>query len=542
MTRINGKLEGLYEEFHPNRKIKYQHNYKSNIKDGLCKDFYNNGQLESQGHYKDGKLTGIWEIYNEEGQLIWKGDVTEKFYEDGFLKCEGNVKNEKKHGLWKFYRGFESSEVDWFDIQLSKFRKRSISSTGYFKNDKKHGTWKFYDDKHNVHFVTNIMTYKNGVLEGPVEEFCEYTGQLKLKGSYKKGLRDGIHYEYESNRNFDPWEVDELTGGYYCSKDNWEYKNLLLKSKGNYKNNKKNGLWETFNSDGLPEGIENYVQGVLEGNSIFFDDKGHISFREFYKDGEMVGLREYYSPQDYSEDGLDNYLDVSEEEISEMISKNDGDISNHKYPDIGKLKNKKKHGQWKSFFSQGEIKSIQKYKNGLREGTCQMFDIEGNLITKGKYKNDKREGLWEDYSGNFWSLNSIEKGNYKLDKKDGVWESFHDDELSSRDTYVEGVLEGISESFYDGGEVCYQCHYKEGRVNGLYESFYSNGQLKQKGEYKSGLKNGLWEGYFENGGLEIKVNFMNDEVVGPTECYNIKGEVITFDLMMTWELGFSEPF
>ena len=539
MTRINGKLEGLHEEFHPNRKIKYQHNYKSNIKDGLCKDFYNNGQLESQGHYKDGKLTGIWEIYNEEGQLIWKGDVTEKFYESGSLKYEGQLKNGKKHGLWKFFRDFKRHDGYYYDIHLSRFRKGGLERIGKFKNEKEDGVWEFFYPGGSL---SHFRTYQNGILNGPFEDFCGESEKLQSKGNFKNGLKDGVHFEYHEDLNCDPWEENETTQELNKDTVNWKYKNLVLKSKGNYINDKKNGLWENFNEDGIPERIENYKEGLLEGHSIFFDDKGDVSFREFYKDGELVGLREYYTSKDYSEDGLENYLKVSEEDISDMMFDNDGETSNHKYPDIGKLKNKKRHGQWKSFFSQGEIKSIQKYKNGLREGTCQMFDIEGNLITKGKYKNDKREGLWEDYSGNLWSLNSIEKGNYKLDKKDGVWESFYNGELSQSCNYVDGVLEGISKSFYEGGKTCYQCHYKEGRLNGLYESFYSNGQLKQRGEYKSGLKNGLWEGYFENGGLEIKVNLMNDEVVGPTECYNIKGEVITFDLMMIWELGFSEPF
>ena len=52
-------------------------------KDGLWEEYWDNGQLVYKGHYKDGKKDGLWEEYDEYGK-----------------RSRGNYKDGKKDGLW----------------------------------------------------------------------------------------------------------------------------------------------------------------------------------------------------------------------------------------------------------------------------------------------------------------------------------------------------------------------------------------------------------------------------------------------------------
>ena len=39
-------------------------------KDGLWEEYWDNGQLVYKGHYKDGKKDGLWEYFNKDGKKV----------------------------------------------------------------------------------------------------------------------------------------------------------------------------------------------------------------------------------------------------------------------------------------------------------------------------------------------------------------------------------------------------------------------------------------------------------------------------------------
>ena len=49
-------------------------------KDGLWEEYWDNGQLYSKGHYKDGKRDGLWKYFYQDGAVYkeWTGT-----YKDG---------------------------------------------------------------------------------------------------------------------------------------------------------------------------------------------------------------------------------------------------------------------------------------------------------------------------------------------------------------------------------------------------------------------------------------------------------------------------
>lgn len=108
---------------------------------------------------------------------------------------------------------------------------------------------------------------------------------------------------------------------------------------------------------------ESYVNGLLDGETVWFSDKGVKMVSEFYKKSKL-------------------------------------------------------HGEQRTYFENGRLKSIVKYDEG-RVTAVVCYDRNG----KEKYKANFKDGTghWKY----FWSNgNLFEEGNYVNYKKDGVWKKY----------------------------------------------------------------------------------------------------------------------
>ena len=123
------------------------------------------------------------------------------FYDDKNLKVsEGNVINKLREGIWKYYhKGL-----------------KTVMSTEFYLNDKLEGTRKVF--------------YTNGILGEEIP--------------YKNGLKEGIGKKY----NKDGKLIEEMVfvggqmEGSYKVYD--EFGSLVIS--GNFKNDKKKGIWSYF--------------------------------------------------------------------------------------------------------------------------------------------------------------------------------------------------------------------------------------------------------------------------------------------------------
>ena len=57
--------------------------------------------------------------------------------------------------------------------------------------------------------------------------------------------------------------------------------------------------------------------------------------------------------------------------------------------------------------------------------------------------------------------------------------------------YARVPFTGISERFWENGQLKGKINYNNGKLDGLCEMFYKNGQLEYRGNYQDGEKNGL---------------------------------------------------
>ena len=64
--------------------------------------------------------------------------------------------------------------------------------------------------------------------------------------------------------------------------------------KGNYKDSKQDGLWESYDENGDLLHKEYYKNGELHGPREFFNKKGQLYHRENFKNGKQHGSEERF--------------------------------------------------------------------------------------------------------------------------------------------------------------------------------------------------------------------------------------------------------
>lgn len=205
------------------------------------------------------------------------------------------------------------------------------------------------------------------------------------------------------------------------------YSNNNLKKNINIENNEKDGLFETF-----------YSNGERIGLFKIFNEDGTLKEALEYKDIEKEG---FYDTGELKEKITYNH-NVKHGEFK-IFYKN-GDLKEKGHYEEGKLiwrenyKDKRLNGLFEYFYDTGELRKKGYYKDGEIEGTVEYFYKNGNIKSKEYYEKGKTERLIEGF---FEDGTLKEKGYYKKDKKHGVFEYFDEDgKLVKKENYKEGKL------------------------------------------------------------------------------------------------------
>ena len=93
-TVKEGRMNGPYELFYENGRLKRKTTFKDDKYHGPYEEFYENGQLAIKTFFKSGKYHGSLQMYYKNGQLEAEGNHIEgsydgrqrKYYENGKLK------------------------------------------------------------------------------------------------------------------------------------------------------------------------------------------------------------------------------------------------------------------------------------------------------------------------------------------------------------------------------------------------------------------------------------------------------------------------
>ena len=289
--------------------------------------YYPNGQKSSEGFLVEGKPNGYWKNY----------------FDTGVLKSEGNRKEFQLDSSWKFFR-LDGSLLQSIEYQAnvktgaecyydSLGRKDRMIT---YLNDLKNGPAAEYfsSGKEKISF-----NYVNNQIEGKYFEYAE-DGRVIMRRTYKNGL---IYSEEKINR-FN--KNGERVGLWIDLRDNGK-----LKEEGNYLSGFKEGTFKVYNKQGEFLKFEFYELGVLKENKEetefvkiekFYDDKGRVIERG----GTKYGLKH----------GTFQTLDSTGNIILSRLYLNNIKQSEGKYDTLNR-----EIGEWKYFYTNGEIRSVGTY-------------------------------------------------------------------------------------------------------------------------------------------------------------------------------------
>ena len=97
-------------------------------------------------------------------------------------------------------------------------------------------------------------------------------------------------------------------------------------------------------------------------------------------------------------------------------------------------------------------------------------------------------------------------------------------QLKKMQTYKDGILNGLAESYNQRGFLKSKGNYKDRKADGLWEWYHENGQLSSKGNYKNGKNVGLYESYYENSQLRFRETYKDGNRYGLRRDYNENGK------------------
>jgi len=307
---VNGKAEGKFIKYYSNGKVESEVNYKNGEQDGAEVFYDSEGNVRSSATYSTGKETGSKKqlITSNTGDYElsanYRGGKYDGAYSEiftnGNTKVKGNYINGKKDGTWEFGKKDGSkirTEVYANDDKIKEtiyYNDGSVEVIRELKNGKKNGwerTYNFREGtlKSEIYYRDGEVSLNTAANDGASGKNAGLAKQTKqITSNY------GIYIQsfYQNNGKYE---------GEYA--EQWAEGDKAMKTKGQYENGKKTGLWMYCNTSGQKEREETFANDKLEGKQTFYDRSGKISKYYNYKNDVKDGEYAIYSNAVLSEKG-----------------------------------------------------------------------------------------------------------------------------------------------------------------------------------------------------------------------------------------------
>ncbi len=483
----------------------------------VYKEFkYPNGNISSKGYLNENIPTGFWTSY----------------YITGVKKSEGKWSSSKLDSIWTFY--------DMIGDTTEKINYYLGKKNGYH--------YKFFIKDVSKNRVSSIELYVNGK-RNDKSYFYFDNDQIKKVIPYLNDKKQGVGFEYDIN-------------GLIITITRYRNNEIIVQENINRLNddNRKEGIWKEFYSEGILKEEKTYLDGKLNGYVKLYNVEGKLIEALKYNNGEVsLDKNDFDSNIELKEE-----FDSNENLIFQGGYKNNTPIGIHRYFDNnGKVKssktynlegriiaegivleNGKEDGNWIYYHENGKNKAIGKYRNGKKQGSWNYYYPKGRVQQTGSYVSGKLSGIWKWYyetgellmeesyiygqqdgeSVEFSVLGEIiSKGNYIEGYKEGEWIFIVGDQ-KHMGKYVMDMKNGEWKSYYIEEEiVSFKGRYVQGNPDGKHEYFHNNGMIKEDRFYSEGQKVKSWSKYNEYGDLIIVIQYKEGKP------YKINGVKVNLD-------------
>jgi antitoxin component YwqK of YwqJK toxin-antitoxin module len=364
----NGKPEGKFIDYAPDGKIEKEVNFKDGLQDGAEITYDREGNVRSSVNYSDGKETGakkqsfsdyeLTDHYNSSGQL--DGDYSE-IYTNGNVKVTGHYTAGKKDGTWELGKKDGNkirTEVYADDDKIKEtiyFTDGTVETVRELKNGKKNGWERTYNFREGT--LKNELFYRDGEIASTATDANgNASGLVKQTKQMTSNYGVWIVTFYENKGKYE---------GEYT--EQWAEGDKAMKTKGQYENGKKTGLWVSFDMYGNKTREENFVNVKLDGRQTFYEGKGIIDKYYTYKNDVRDGEYGLYTQGKLREKGA--YVNGRIEGLSTSYYP-DGTVKS----EILAPHNPEDERIEKDYYPSGKLKVERQYENRSPVSEKQYFE------------------------------------------------------------------------------------------------------------------------------------------------------------------------
>ncbi|MCX7861999.1 MAG: toxin-antitoxin system YwqK family antitoxin [Bacteroidales bacterium] len=183
-----------------------------------------------------------------------------------------------------------------------------------------------------------------------------------------------------------------------------------------------------------------------------------------------------------------------------------------------------KQGKWMKKYDKDRIAYIGYFKDNKLVGTYKRWYYSGALKTEIKYNSDGSVG----YAKHYWDNGKMmAKGKYiNQNVKDSTWEYYGiDGALMMKETFANGILHGLSLSYYRNGQVSRKVPYNNGKIHGIYKEYFENGITRIEIYYENGVRKGPIKVYYDDAKIYLDGYYVNDLPHGKWTVYFKDGSI-----------------
>jgi antitoxin component YwqK of YwqJK toxin-antitoxin module len=445
-------------------------------------------------------------------EIINENGWNRMLHPNGKLASEGLMRDGKPNGFWKSY-----------------YPNGIIKSEGNRKNHLLDSIWIFFNENGDtLQKVNYIMGKKNGytLTYNTDYNFPLHRGVIIQEELYVNDSKEGISRYFYSNGKLKESVhfVNGLRDG--LSKEFDDKGNIVSIStyrRGSLINRErinrydthglKQGVWKEFDSNGMLLREFNYDKGVLNG---------------FYKEYNLLG--ELTLLLRYDKGVISPQKDTSELDI-ELITKYN-DLGKRVYS--GSYKKGIPIGIHREFSIDGKVTKGWIYnadgmvtaegiilEDGRKEGFWKYYNSHGEVRSIGSFVNDKEQGTWKFFNA---TGRLVQEGTFKDGRLDGTWKWYFDNgDLKREEEFYNGKEEGIYMEYDSLGSIIAQGTYFDGQREG--EWYCRVGDFSERGKYIGDLKDGKWQAFYANGTLKYEGFYIQGNPDGEHKFYYPNGMI-----------------
>lgn len=163
----------------------------------------------------------------------------------------------------------------------------------------------------------------------------------------------------------------------------------------------------------------------------------------------------------------------------------------------------------------GEKMKMHTWFSSSRLSSIGNMDAAGNTV-----------GYWR-----YFYYNGVTRSEGVFDnqgKKAKQWKYYEQTGiLKDTESFVDGLLEGSSDEYYEDGSLMAKKNYSKGLLDGKQYLYYPTGIVKNEYDYSAGKLSGVEKAFHENGKLKYEAKLVNSSYEGEIIQYHASGNVMS---------------